>query len=113
MSAIQIEVPSSVDEIDISDYLRSNWTLYRQALNGRSKDHDPRSEVDTSRITDVQVDSDRAAIRYEVDFCIRHGCQDRVDSDTHRRQITARRDGRCFVFQCDSPAETRSTDEEF
>ncbi len=113
MNVIRIEVPLSVDDIDVSDYLRSNWALYRDALNGRSKDHDPRSEVDTIRITEVKVDSHHAIIGYEVDFCIRHGCQDRVDSDTYRRQVTASRDGRSFVFQSDSPAESRSTDEEF
>ncbi|MCY2975931.1 MAG: hypothetical protein NTW52_14845 [Planctomycetota bacterium] len=113
MNAIRIEIPLSVDDLDFTDYLQSNWALYRQALNGRSKDHDPRSEVDTIRITEVHLDSNHAVIGYEVDFCIRNGCQDRVDSDTHCRQVIARRDGRCFVFQSDSPAETRSTDEEF
>lgn len=113
MKIFRIEVPLSVDEANFSAFLLANPSLFREALNGRAKDHDPRSEVETIRITNVHVDLQQAIIHYEVDFCLRHGCQDLVHFDTHRRRVTARREGRSFVFEPDSPAETRSTENEF
>jgi len=113
MKIFRIEIPLSVDEVDFSGFLLANPSLFREALNGRAKDHDPRSEVDLIRITDVHVDVQQAIIHYEVDFCLRHGCQDLVHSDTHRRKVTARLEGRSFVFEVDSPTEARSTENEF
>jgi hypothetical protein len=113
MKIFRIEVPLSVNEANFSAFLLDNPSLFRGALNSRAKDHDPRSEVDTIRIIDVHVDLQQAIIHYEVDFCFRHGCQDLVHSDTHRRQVTARREGRSFVFEVDSPTEARSTENEF
>ena len=110
---IRIDIPQSIAEKDLRDYLLANSILFRLALNGRAKDHDPRSEVDTIRITDIKIDSHQAIIFYEVDFCLQLGCQDLTNSDTHRRRVTAHRQGNCFSFEQDTPPESRTTGEEF
>jgi len=110
---IRVEIPEFVSQDHIAEFLLANQSSFYGAFNRRAKEHDVRSEIDNVRVTGVQIEIDRVIIAYEIDFCLRYECQDLEHSDTHRRSITGKRDGRTLIFQLSEPAESRSTSDEF
>jgi len=113
LEIIRVEIPTFVSQNNIAEFLLANQSEFYGAFNRRVKDHDVRSEVDKVRVTGIEIEIDRVIIAYEIDFCLRYGCQDLEHTDTHRRSITGKRDGRTLIFQPNEPAESRTTSDEF
>lgn len=112
-SMIRIPVPALDGSEDLVVFAQDNTDLLAVAMDCEVREFDSKAQVDSLKITSVDVQNESVRITYTIAWSASDTCRDIEFAGTQERVLRGQREGSFWVFRKHQPTPGRSTLDEF